>query len=392
MTPFLQTLFWLAIIIVFYTYIGYGILLYALVKIKEKFHPKQPLTLPVPLPEVTLLIAAYNEEKVIKAKMDNCALLDYPKDKLHVMWVTDGSTDSTNTLLAAYPETTVLFAPERKGKTAALNRAMPYVKTSYTIFTDANTMLNAASIKEIMTCFTDPQTGCVAGEKRIENKGKDNAAAGGEGFYWRYESKLKAWDSKLHSAVGAAGELFAIRTELFENIPEDTLLDDFTLSLRIATRGYKIAYRDKAYAIESGSADMHEEQKRKVRIAAGGLQAITRLKDLLNIFKYGSLSFQYISHRVLRWSVTPVLLFLLFPLNLLLATMIQDSIMYKVIFILQTIFYLLACLGAILATKQIKIKILFIPYYFIFMNLSVLKAFFYLKKFNGKGTWEKVKR
>ena len=190
--------------------------------------------------------------------------------------------------------------------------------------------------------------------------------------------------------VGAAGELFAIRTELFENIPEDTLLDDFTLSLRIATRGYKIAYRDKAYAIESGSADMHEEQKRKVRIAAGGLQAITRLKDLLNIFKYGSLSFQYISHRVLRWSVTPVLLFLLFPLNLLLATMIQDSIMYKVIFILQTIFYLLACLGAILATKQIKI--LFIPYYFIFMNLSVLKAFFYLKKFNGKGTWEKVKR
>ena len=384
MTPFLQTLFWLAIIIVFYTYIGYGILLYALVKIKEKFRPEQPLTLPVPLPEVTLLIAAYNEEKVIKAKMDNCALLDYPKDKLHVMWVTDGSTDSTNTLLAAYPETTVLFAPERKGKTAALNRAMPYVKTSYTIFTDANTMLNAASIKEIMTCFTDPQTGCVAGEKRIENKGKDNAAAGGEGFYWRYESKLKAWDYKLHSAVGAAGELFAIRTELFENIPEDTLLDDFTLSLRIATRGYKIAYRDKAYAIESGSADMHEEQKRKVRI--------TRLKDLLNIFKYGSLSFQYISHRVLRWSVTPVLLFLLFPLNLLLATMIQDSIMYKVIFILQTIFYLLACLGAILATKQIKIKILFIPYYFIFMNLSVLKAFFYLKKFNGKGTWEKVKR
>ena len=390
--PIFTFSFFFALSIVFYTYIGYGILLYILVKIKEKLHPEQPLTLPEPLPDVTLLIAAYNEEKIIKAKMDNCATLDYPKDKLHVIWVTDGSTDSTNMLLATYPNVTVLFSPERRGKTAALNRAMPFIKTSYTIFTDANTMLNAASIKEIMTCFTDPQTGCVAGEKRIENKGKDNAAAGGEGFYWRYESKLKAWDSKLHSAVGAAGELFAIRTELFENIPEDTLLDDFTLSLRIATRGYKIAYRDKAYAIESGSADMHEEQKRKVRIAAGGLQAITRLKDLLNIFKYGSLSFQYISHRVLRWSVTPVLLFLLFPLNLLLATMIQDSIMYKVIFILQTIFYLLACLGAILATKQIKIKILFIPYYFIFMNLSVLKAFFYLKKFNGKGTWEKVKR
>ena len=149
MTQFLQYLFWISIIIVFYTYIGYGILLYILVKIKEKFHPKQPLTLPVPLPDVTLLIAAYNEEKIVKAKMDNCETLDYPKNKLHVIWVTDGSTDSTNTLLAVYPKVTVLFSPERRGKTAALNRAMPFIKTSYTIFTDANTMLNVESIKKL---------------------------------------------------------------------------------------------------------------------------------------------------------------------------------------------------------------------------------------------------
>ena len=391
MTQFLQYLFWISIITVFYTYIGYGILLYLLVKIKEKLHPEQPLTLPVPLPDVTLLIAAYNEEKIIKSKMDNCATLDYPKDKLHVIWVTDGSTDSTNMLLATYPNVTVLFSPERRGKTAALNRAMPYIKTSYTIFTDANTMLNTESIKEIMTCFTEPKTGCVAGEKRIENKDKDNAASGGEGFYWRYESKLKAWDSKLYSTVGAAGELFAIRTELFTPMPEDTLLDDFILSLRIAMQSYKITYCDKAYAIESGSADMHEEQKRKVRIAAGGLQSIARLKELLNLFKYGTLTFQYISHRVLRWSVTPVLLFLLFPLNLILV-MTQGTSLYKIIFILQVIFYVLAWLGAIMAKKQIKIKILFIPYYFTFMNLNVLKAFFYLKRHKGKGTWEKANR
>lgn len=391
MTQFLQYLFWISIIIVFYTYIGYGILLYLLVKIKEKLHPEQPLTLPEALPDVTLLIAAYNEEKIIKSKMDNCATLDYPKDKLHVIWVTDGSTDSTNMLLATYPNVTVLFSPERRGKTAALNRAMSFIKTSYTIFTDANTMLNVESIKEIMTCFTNPKTGCVAGEKRIENKDKDNAASSGEGFYWRYESKLKVWDSKLYSAVGAAGELFAIRTELFTPMPEDTLLDDFILSLRIAMQGYKIAYCDKAYAIESGSMDMHEEQKRKVRIAAGGVQSISRLKELLNLFKYGTLSFQYISHRVLRWSVTPALLFLLFPLNLILV-IVQGASLYKIILILQIIFYVLACLGAIMAKKQIKIKILFIPYYFMFMNLNVLKALFYLKKHKGKGTWEKAKR
>lgn len=172
--------------------------------------------------------------------MDNCEQLDYPKDKLHVFWVTDGSTDSTNILLTAYPNVTILFSPERKGKTAALNRAMPFIKTSYTIFTDANTMLNKESIKEIMTCFTDSRIGCVAGEKRIENKGKDHAASGGEGFYWRYESKLKSWDSKLYSTVGAAGELFAIRTGLFKTMPEDTLLDDFILSLRIAMQVTKL--------------------------------------------------------------------------------------------------------------------------------------------------------
>lgn len=153
--------------------------------------------------------------------------------------------------------------------------------------------------------------------------------------------KLKAWDSRLYSAVGAPGELFAIRTGLFKTMPEDTLLDDFILSLRIAMQGYKIAYCDKAYAIESGSANMYEEQKRKVRIAAGGLQSIARLKELFNIFKYGILSFQYISHRVLRWSITPILLFLLFPLNIILI-MVQETTFYKIMLILQIIFYILA--------------------------------------------------
>lgn len=144
---------------------------------------------------------------------------------------------------------------------------------------------------------------------------KDGAAAGGEGIYWKYESTLKALDARLYSAVGAAGELFAVRRELFETMEPDTLLDDFILSLRITMKGYIIAYCTNAYAIESGSADMREEEKRKVRIAAGGLQSIRRLRPLLNPFRYGVLSFQYTSHRVLRWSVTPFLLFALLPLN-----------------------------------------------------------------------------
>ncbi|KIO46711.1 glycosyltransferase family 2 protein [Sanguibacteroides justesenii] len=384
--------FWIAAIIVLYTYIGYGLLLYLLVKIKEKRHPVQPLYLQKPPPTATLLIAAYNEEDIVDLKMENCNRLNYPKGKLNIVWVTDGSTDNTNLKLAEYPEITVLHVPERKGKTAALNRGMQYIHTPFTVFTDANTMLNQEAIREILTPFSDPVVGCVAGEKRIVVEDKDNAAAGGEGFYWRYESKLKSWDSRLYSTVGAAGELFAIRTSLFKTMPEDTLLDDFVLSMSIASQGYKIAYRDAAYAIESASADIGNEQKRKVRIAAGGLQAIWRLLPLLNIFRHGILSFQYISHRVLRWSITPVLLFLLFPLNILLVSLRPEQTGYMILLVLQSLFYLMATGGSILQRRHIKVKILFIPYYFVFMNLNVIKAFFYLQKHKGTGAWEKAKR
>lgn len=391
---FLQILFWTGVFFVFYTYIGYGMFLYIAIKIKaflkkEKHYP--PFS---ELPEVTLVIAAYNEEDIVDLKMKNCKALKYPPGRLHFLWITDGSTDRTNEKLAAYPEATVCHQPERKGKTAALNRGMQFVKTPFTVFTDANTMLNEEAILEIMAPFSNPKVGCVAGEKRIMVHAKDNASAGGEGFYWKYESKLKAWDSRLYSAVGAAGELYAIRTGLFEKLPEDTLLDDFMLSMKIAFQGYKIAYCDTAYALEDSSTDMHNEEKRKIRIAAGGLQSIQRLRPhlLSNPFHLATLKFQYLSHRVLRWSVTPVLLFLLFPLNLLLTVYPAFSPFYCTILILQALFYLLASLGYRMQKKHIRIKLLFIPYYFLFMNLNVLKAFGYLRKNKGNGAWEKAQR
>lgn len=391
---FIGILFWCCVAIVFYTYIGYGILLYFLVRIKEIFFPPAPSALKQELPEITLLIAAYNEANIIKSKMANCHALNYPADKFHIIWVTDGSTDRTNDLLSQYPEVTVCYTPARKGKTAALNHGMPLVKTPFTVFTDANTMLNPGALKELVKFFSDPRIGCVAGEKRIAIREKDNASSGGEGFYWKYESKLKAWDSRLYSTVGAAGELYAIRTELFEPMPEDTLLDDFILSMRIACKGYRIAYCNTAYAIEEGSADMQNEEKRKVRIAAGGLQAIGRLRNLLlpDPFHTGILRFQYISHRVLRWSLTPVLLFLCLPLNIFLTFIPGFSLFYGILLLFQLIFYGMGILGYMLQQKQIKVKILFIPYYFLFMNLNVIKGFFYLHRHRGKGTWEKAQR
>ena len=323
--------------------------------------------------------------------MKNCHELDYPKDKLKIVWVTDGSNDHTNDKLKGYADATVLFTPERKGKTAAMNRGMRFVTTPIVVFTDANTFINNQAIREIVNCFNNPKVGCVAGEKRVDMNSAAGAAAGGEGLYWKYESFLKKLDYRLYSAIGAAGELFAIRTSLYEEMPADTLLDDFILSLRITMKKYIIAYCDTAYALESGSADMKEEEKRKVRISAGGLQSIYRLSALLNPLRYGVLSFQYISHRVLRWSVTPVALFLLFPLNVILAIYSGNSLPYIILLLLQILFYIAGFYGYYLSTRSVKNKLLYIPYYFLFMNINVIKGFFYLKRHKG-GAWEKARR
>ena len=392
LTLCLEVIFWFALFVVFYTYLGYGIVLYILVKLKELFVKPVKYSLPASndeLPEVTLFITAFNEEDVVDEKMENSLDLDYPADKLRLVWITDGSNDNTNERLKEYPEVTVLYQPRRQGKTAALNRALPYVNTPYVIFTDANTMLNKGAIKEIIRQFSDPRVGCVAGEKRVEIQAEQGATAG-EGIYWKYESALKRLDYRLYSAVGAAGELFAIRTSLFEQMPPDTLLDDFILSLRIAMRGYKIAYSKEAYALESASLNMREEEKRKVRISAGGLQSVWRLRGLLNMFRYGILSFQYVSHRVLRWTLTPVVLFALLPLNLLLAC--TGHTLYTVILALQLAFYLLGYLGYKMEKRNIRNKLLFIPYYFLFMNINVIRGYSYLAKHKGTGAWEKAKR
>lgn len=387
----IEITFWASAFIVFYTYLGYGILLFILVHIKELFKKPKKLTLPHNLPHVTLLIAAYNEEKIVYRKMENTLDLDYPSSKLTIAWVTDGSNDRTNEYLAKYLDVKVMFDPARKGKSAAVDRAMGLLDTPIVIFTDANTMLSRQAIKLIVAQFTDPRVGCVAGEKRVWAEGAEDATAG-EGVYWRYESTLKALDYRLYSAVGAAGELFAIRRSLYESLDRSTLLDDFILSMKIAQKGYKIAYCKEASATEEASASIVEEAKRKVRIAAGGLQSIARLAPLLNIFRYGTLSFQYISHRVLRWSLTPILFFALMPLNIVLVINYGWDSLYGVLLVCQIIFYTLSVWGFAISSRQIKSRIIFIPYYFMFMNVCVFKGAIYLIRHRTGGIWEKAKR
>lgn len=391
----LKIIFWIFLFIIFYTYLGYGIVLYFLVRIKRLFKKPSPINTDYE-PEVTLFVAAYNEKDYVNEKVANSLSLEYPKEKLKQVWVTDGSDDGTPEILKKYTNQGIEVYHEdaRGGKIGAMNRGMAFVKTPIVIFSDGNTALGKESVRRIVNLFADPKVGCVSGEKRIYSKDKD-AAAGTEGIYWKYESTLKKWDAELYSVVGAAGELFAIRTELFQHVEKDTLLDDMMISLRVAMKGYTIQYDPEAYAIETASANVKEELKRKVRISAGGIQSILRLLPLFNIFKYGWLSFQFVSHRVLRWTITPFALAIILLLNFYITLnegFTDFSNVFTILFWGQILFYVAALLGWFLENKQIKVKVLFVPYYFFIMNLSVFMGLNRYLKGNQSVKWERAKR
>jgi len=392
----LEIVFWILLFLLFYTYIGYALVLFLLLKIKKVLFPKKILSFNSSYePDVCLFVTAFNEKDFIKQKVENSFSLDYPQEKVQYLWITDGSNDGTPELLKKYDLLEVHHLPERRGKMHAMNRGVKFVKAPIIIFSDTNTILGKQSVREIVARFSNEKTGCVAGEKRIVEKDADAAAGAGEGLYWKMESWIKKMDAELNSAVGAVGELFAIRTELFEEVEADTLLDDFMISLRIVQKGYNIAYTSSAYAEETASLNVGEEFKRKIRIAAGGIQSIFRLKSLLNPFRFGLYSWQYFSHKVLRWTLAPVSLLLILPVNLLIVWQQNgwfEFQFYSVMLYTQLLCYLMAALGWYLENKKLHFKLLFVPYYFLFINYTSIRGIF--RYFKGKQSvvWEKAKR
>jgi cellulose synthase/poly-beta-1,6-N-acetylglucosamine synthase-like glycosyltransferase len=387
-----KILFWVSLFIVFYSYFGYGILIYLIVVVKRAFSDSKKGKPAVSFePPVTLVVSAYNEADFIEHKIENSLSLDYPSDKLRFIFITDGSNDATPDIIEKYHQIKLLHLPERKGKVAAMNRSVQFVETPYVIFSDANTLLNPGSIRAIVKHYADPRVGGVAGEKKIISRDKDKAAGAGEGLYWRYESFLKKLDSELYSVVGAAGELFSMKTSLFHRAAEDTIIEDFVQSLQICMDGYVIRYEPDAYAVETSSASMREEQKRKVRIAAGAFQAMGILRNLFNIFRYPVLSFQFLSHRILRWTLCPLCLFICFFSNAVLVYY-HAGRFYDVVFGLQIVFYAIAWTGWLFASRNIRIKTLYVPYYFMFMNLSVFLGFFRFVRKKQTAVWEKSAR
>jgi cellulose synthase/poly-beta-1,6-N-acetylglucosamine synthase-like glycosyltransferase len=387
------TLFWISLSLLFFCYIGYGMLLFFINRLKAVLSAGNKATGPADEEEtpVTVVITAYNERKVLEKKIKNTLDLDYPPDKLTIIFVTDGSTDGSEAIIRQYPSLQVLHQPERKGKLAAIKRAMQQVQTPIVVFSDANTELNRICIRKMVSHYHNPKTGGVAGEKKIINNPATSAVGDAEGLYWKYESFMKIQDADFNTVVGAAGELFSIRTSLFPQLDDHIILDDFVISMKICLAGYKIEYEPEAFATEFPSASLAEEEKRKVRISAGVYQCIGYLKNALNIFRHPLLSFQYISRRLLRWIVCPVMLVALLLSNALLFFK-EASSFYTLFLGAQLIFYVAACIGWLLILSGKRPGILTIPFYFVFMNYCLVKGFIRFLKRNQSVLWDKSVR
>ncbi|QNA45292.1 glycosyltransferase family 2 protein [Lacibacter sediminis] len=378
-------LFYFCAGVILYSYLGYPVLLYIF-----SFNRKEkPGFSNGDEPAVSMIIAAYNEEKVIGLKVQNTLALDYPSSKLQIIVAAFGSTDATEAIAASFDRVLVLHEHQRKGKAAAINEAVKQAVHPIIVLTDANTVLSTQTLKQLIAPFADEQTGAVAGEKKVISA--DGAAVSGEGMYWQYESWLKKQETKFYTVVGAAGELFALRKELFVPVPEQTITDDFFISINVNFQYKKVQYAANAVSTETASPSLTDEWKRKVRIAAGGIQSLSLLGKALNPLLYPLLAFQFFSHRVLRWMFcAPALLFLFLSNLLLVLTNAGEVFLW--LMILQILFYIFALIGWQLARNNRSFFLFNIPFYIVFMHAAMLAGI--VRYANGQQSvlWEKADR
>jgi cellulose synthase/poly-beta-1,6-N-acetylglucosamine synthase-like glycosyltransferase len=383
MYTFLEIVFWLSILFVFYTYFGYPILLLVASKIIREPIRKKSFT-----PQVTLIIAAYNEEKVIRDKIDNALELDYPREKFEIIVVSDCSSDGTDRMVSEFSDRGVklIRMPERGGKARALNYTVPEAQGEIIVFADARQLYDKNAIRELVDNFNDDQVGGVSGELHLVNQ-EGGSVGEGVGFYWKYEKFLRKRESQIYSTSGATGAIYAIRKELYKPIPDDTILDDVVIPMNIVLRGYRVIFEEAAKAYDRVASTAKEELTRKIRTLCGNYQAFLRMGSLFNPFK-NRVFIQFISHKVFRL-IVPFALILLFILNIFLST----SLIYKVLLAFQILMYFSAIIGHYLSkTKSSSFisRLFGVPYAFIILNYAALAGFYRYITHKQKITWEKA--
>jgi len=388
-----EILFWVSAGWLFYAYIGYPLVLFFLSSVLQMdrdlrfilYRGERRASADTGnWPGVTMIICAYNEESVIRGKIENSLALNYPPDKLEIIVASDGSTDATNEIARSYAHRGVKLIdyPERTGKIAVINRTVPLAAHGIVALSDANTMYEPDAIKHLVKHFARDDVGVVVGEMILKSPSREHK---GESHYWHYEVVLKFMENKFGAILGANGGLYAIRKELFEPVPNSTIIDDFVIPLKIAEKGYRQVYSPEARGTEETARDVHAELVRRKRIAAGNFQSILLLWRLLNPLR-GYIAFTFVSHKIMRWLV-PLFMIVMLVANIPL--IIRPT--YAALFALQVLFYGSALIGWRARRPRLR-RICAMPYYFVSMNLGMAQGFFNFVRGKQKVTWEKIRR
>jgi len=377
----IKAIFWILFFTVFYTYIGYGVLVYVLSKFCAKSVKRDYSDSPV-----TVLITAHNEEKNIKSKIDNIFLQDYPLASLKVLVVSDGSTDRTVDIVNEIdsPNLQLVEIDEKVGKAEALNRAIPLCDTDLVLLADSRQSFKNDTVKEIVANFGDENVGAVSGELCFRESNKTVVSEGLD-FYWKYEKFLRKHESAIDSSVGATGAIYAIRKKSFRPIAPDTLLDDVVIPMNTVLQGYRCVFEPNAIAYDDVAKTSEEESWRKIRTIAGNFQMFFSNKELRNPFR-NRIWVQYFSHKFLR-TIAPALLVALLVFNGILA----GDIFYRILFFMQIGFYLLGITGCILRNNRLRLKVFSVPQAFVMLNYFTLKAFCKYLFFDPQYLWRKDK-
>lgn len=366
--------------ILLYIYLGYPLVIYLLGRFR-----KHKVQLSISEPRITVIIAAFNEEKYIKDKLINALELDYPSDKLEVILVSDGSTDSTLRLARTITNPNLIILEQnRSGKATALNTAMTKATGELILFTDANVFFEKSVLKHMIPVLGDPQVGAVTGKVNLVELQSTEPL--GEGIYMRYERFIQKHESLFSGVIGTDGGMFLAKRDLIHTIPADTILDDFFIVMQIILSGKRVIYEESAKAIEYVPASVAQEFKRKTRIAAGGFQVLSKLPKLMVFIKNPGFLFEFYSHKLLRW-LTPIFLIALYLSTFPLGT-------YKLtyyLFIGQNLVYLLAIIGY-LSKKLRNISAIYICYYFVAINIAVFIGMIRAFTQTQSVIWKSVKR
>jgi cellulose synthase/poly-beta-1,6-N-acetylglucosamine synthase-like glycosyltransferase len=335
-------------------------------------------------PLVTLLISAYNEAPVIAQKLENTLALDYPRERLQIVVISDASSDETDAIVRTFAARGIelLRMNARGGKTLGLNAAVARARSDVIVFSDANAMYVPAALRSLVRNFADPTVGAVTGQQRYVQEGAGQSAAS-ESLYWRYESAIKRLESAVGSVVGGDGAIYALRRELYRPMGSADL-SDFVNPLGVVALGYRNVYEPEAVCVEHGGETFEKEFRRKVRIVNRAWRALLGLRGLMNPFRFGVVALQLIVHKLIRWLV-PVFMLLALASSIYLALASQ---FFRIVLAAQLLFYALALIGWLRSNAARLSRIFYVPYYFCLVNLASLVGI--MDNYRGKtyATWK----